>query len=472
MWRALYLLPFLIAPLAAQEATLANWVSISKRAAELDRGQKVQEAEAAYLQALAIAQKLDEPARVGSSYNNLGVFYFRNQRDDEGEKAFRKAIDAFEKADPASEDALSARGNLATLLISAGKFKDAREEADALIKAARYSSDDPRSAKGLLLIAQAEQGRGNTTGAFWNYRFALERLERGLPQSRAQLTTAVALANTYVVTVLDKLKPDSAELNDVEFLEPAAWLLARHGDAEAGRSLAMRAQAVHGRRFGMDSPASVQSACTLAAAHVALQQFAEAGFVLEGALALLQAAVWDETMRIPVYEALAEVHAKAGDQDKAAQAFETLIALHKQAFSASPVHIWRVVDDAARDAAIFGAPEVAEKLRAQRDALPMPPWVAAGVDETQVRQIQQAKSFPPNYPPQARSRGLEATVFVLALVDESGKVQAVHTLQGVGHGFDDATKTAVRTWKYEPESFEGKAYPTVKLVQVNYRLSR
>lgn len=472
--RRLVLAIFLLGSgLRAQQTTLADWAAALKRGAELDRAGQLQDAEQAYQQAIEIAESMKVPARVGSSYNNLGVFYFRRERFADGERAFRKGIEAFQKSDtPASDDALAARSNLANLLIAAGKHGAAREQAEALLRAAEYHPRDPRAAKALLLIAQAEQGRGDSSRSLWNYRFAIERLEHKLPETQAELDSAAEWALGYLATVLEKLKPESELLIDVEFLDPAAWLLARYGDAELGRALATRARAVYAQRFGVDNPAWIESACDLAAAYRRLGRFAEAEAQLEDALAVLRGGAWDETMGIPVLWERADLHAAQGDEDKVGEALDELIAVHRRAFKSAPAYVWRTVEDAEKRARRLGLSAVADRLRALREAMAPPPWILAGLNATQVQSVKVDNSRPPSYPSHARARGLEATVFVLAIIDEQGKVQAAHTLEGFGHGFDEATKAAVRKWRYEPATAVGKAYPWVKLVQINFHLRR
>ncbi|MGB7296409.1 MAG: energy transducer TonB [Candidatus Aminicenantales bacterium] len=67
------------------------------------------------------------------------------------------------------------------------------------------------------------------------------------------------------------------------------------------------------------------------------------------------------------------------------------------------------------------------------------------------------KKIPAVYPEHSRSRGIEGTVLINALISEKGKVVKTEIIQGIKNavGFDQAALKAVRQWKFEPASIKG-----------------
>jgi protein TonB len=77
-------------------------------------------------------------------------------------------------------------------------------------------------------------------------------------------------------------------------------------------------------------------------------------------------------------------------------------------------------------------------------------------------------SAPPAYPPLARSQGVEGDVTLDALIDETGRVTKVKTISGPAL-LQQAAAAAVRQWKYEPATLDGKAVPMHITVTVKFR---
>jgi TonB family protein len=78
-------------------------------------------------------------------------------------------------------------------------------------------------------------------------------------------------------------------------------------------------------------------------------------------------------------------------------------------------------------------------------------------------------STPPVYPPLARSQGVEGDVTLDALIDETGRVTRIKTISGPIL-LQDAAAAAVRQWKYEPATLDGKAVPIHLTVTVKFRI--
>jgi protein TonB len=69
------------------------------------------------------------------------------------------------------------------------------------------------------------------------------------------------------------------------------------------------------------------------------------------------------------------------------------------------------------------------------------------------------------YPEDARSRGIEGTVVLSVLVDETGQVRAVKVLSGPGSGLDQAAAKAVERIRFRPAIRKGKPVAA----QITYR---
>ena len=78
---------------------------------------------------------------------------------------------------------------------------------------------------------------------------------------------------------------------------------------------------------------------------------------------------------------------------------------------------------------------------------------------------------PPNYPSEARNTGLEGSVVLNVVIDETGTVTEVSVVQSAPL-FDDAAVVAVRQWRYVPSIRNGRPVPVTTSVTVNFELSQ
>ena len=60
------------------------------------------------------------------------------------------------------------------------------------------------------------------------------------------------------------------------------------------------------------------------------------------------------------------------------------------------------------------------------------------------------------YPESAKSAGVEGKVYVLVFINESGGVDDVKVIKGIGSGCDEAVITAVKDSKFKPALSGGK----------------
>lgn len=78
----------------------------------------------------------------------------------------------------------------------------------------------------------------------------------------------------------------------------------------------------------------------------------------------------------------------------------------------------------------------------------------------------------PVYTELARKAQVEGPVILESIIDEQGDVTDVRVLQGLPMGLDQAAVEAVRTWKFQPATFEGKLVKVYFSLTVNFQVDR
>jgi periplasmic protein TonB len=86
-----------------------------------------------------------------------------------------------------------------------------------------------------------------------------------------------------------------------------------------------------------------------------------------------------------------------------------------------------------------------------------------------VRQARLISSIPPLYPALAKTQHIEGAVRVGALVDENGRVSSMKVVSGPTL-LQQAAMDAVRQWKYQPATLDGKAVPMHLTVTLQFKL--
>jgi protein TonB len=86
-----------------------------------------------------------------------------------------------------------------------------------------------------------------------------------------------------------------------------------------------------------------------------------------------------------------------------------------------------------------------------------------------VKQAKLISSAPPVYPVLAKTQHIEGNVRIDALVDEGGKVSLMKVVSGPTL-LQQAAMDAVRQWKYQPATLDGKAVPMHLTVTLQFRL--
>jgi len=76
----------------------------------------------------------------------------------------------------------------------------------------------------------------------------------------------------------------------------------------------------------------------------------------------------------------------------------------------------------------------------------------------------------PEYSEKARKKKINGTVVVAMIVTPEGRVRDVKISKGLDEGLDKQALAAVRTWKFEPASKDGKPVAVHLNVDVSFRL--
>jgi protein TonB len=86
-----------------------------------------------------------------------------------------------------------------------------------------------------------------------------------------------------------------------------------------------------------------------------------------------------------------------------------------------------------------------------------------------VKQARLISSTPPLYPALAKAQHVEGAVHLDALVDEHGRVSSVKVINGPTLLHQAATD-AIRQWKYQPATLDGKPVPMHLTVTLQFKL--
>jgi TonB family protein len=79
----------------------------------------------------------------------------------------------------------------------------------------------------------------------------------------------------------------------------------------------------------------------------------------------------------------------------------------------------------------------------------------------------------PNYPYQARRRGVEGEVLLSFVITESGTVSHLRVLRSSPEGvFDESARQAVKSWKFRPARKGGEAVPVLREQLIRFGLDK
>ncbi len=78
----------------------------------------------------------------------------------------------------------------------------------------------------------------------------------------------------------------------------------------------------------------------------------------------------------------------------------------------------------------------------------------------------------PRYTEMARRAGVQGTVIVEAIIDETGRVTDVRILKPLPMGLDRAAVEAVQSWRFRPATLNGRAVKVYYTLTANFTLQR
>ena len=99
-----------------------------------------------------------------------------------------------------------------------------------------------------------------------------------------------------------------------------------------------------------------------------------------------------------------------------------------------------------------------------------PTAVRGSVQLGNVEPPRKVKDVKPVYPPKSLEAGDEGMVIIEFQVDESGSVTGTRVLFSKCPALDDAALTAVRAWRFEPTTRNGKPVASQGTAQIPFRL--
>lgn len=109
-------------------------------------------------------------------------------------------------------------------------------------------------------------------------------------------------------------------------------------------------------------------------------------------------------------------------------------------------------------------------LQSDAAVLPPPPEKTPERIGGEVKLPQLLHMVPPSYPPAAKQTNLQGEVTIQASIDTTGKVADAKVISGPML-LRQAAMDAVRRWKYEPATLDGKPVPMQVVVKVRFRLN-
>ena len=104
-------------------------------------------------------------------------------------------------------------------------------------------------------------------------------------------------------------------------------------------------------------------------------------------------------------------------------------------------------------------------VASNQPAAPAAPLTVGG----DVKQAKLISSVPPAYPTMAKAQRISGAVTIDALIDANGRVTTMKVISGPTL-LQEAAKDALKQWKYQPATLDGKAVPMHLTVTIQFRL--
>lgn len=78
----------------------------------------------------------------------------------------------------------------------------------------------------------------------------------------------------------------------------------------------------------------------------------------------------------------------------------------------------------------------------------------------------------PEYTEQARAAGIQGTVVLMAVIDETGHPRNIKVTRSLGLGLDQKAVEAVKQWAFKRGQKDGVPVPVTCTLEINFRLPR
>lgn len=97
------------------------------------------------------------------------------------------------------------------------------------------------------------------------------------------------------------------------------------------------------------------------------------------------------------------------------------------------------------------------------------PRGAINLPESAIAPVPLTSNAAPEFPEEARIKGLEGQVILKVVISEKGEVTKIEVLRGEDP-FTEAALVAVRAWLFSPALVEGHATPVFRIIKIPFRL--
>lgn len=77
-----------------------------------------------------------------------------------------------------------------------------------------------------------------------------------------------------------------------------------------------------------------------------------------------------------------------------------------------------------------------------------------------------------SYPKEARQKGIEGTVKILAFIEKNGEVSSASVIEGIGYGCDENARLAVYYTRFKPGILKGKTVKVQMEIPIEFSLSK
>ena len=289
-------------------------------------------------------------------------------------------------------------------------------------------------------------------------------------------------AETASLSALEARKAQFGE-NSLEYargLVNLAALYARWDRSVEATQYYTRALSMLERLLGPESPELFEPLRSLAVEAHARQDWKQATELYERALALRRTPQATGAEAALALAELANVKLRAGDTREASELIE-------QALAAAPANSLEranvltakagVLRFSGRDSEADEASRNAAQVHAAWAATQKPASAPAQADGQTLYRAGPGVTTPvpverkePGYSSEARINHFQGTAVLSAVIDPDGRTRDIVPIRPLGMGLDEKAVEAVRQWRFQPGTVNGKPVAVLASIEINFRL--